>query len=364
MARRLRALAAGALLAGCAGAGGTGPAGPAPAAPYAYVTNQDGASVSVIDLDRRALVATVDLRALGFSAGARPHHVVVEPGGRHWYLSLIGESRVLKLDRANRLLAQVPFETPGLLALHPDGERLLAARSMTAVSPPRSVGVLRRADLAVETFEVVFPRPHALAVHPRGTTAYTASLAVNQTAVLDLEAETARVFEVSIGGDSVPADPSHADHPMTLGHYAISPDGRWLVLTAERAGRALVFDLIDPMRPRQVASVRVGARPWQPAFTPDGRQVYVPVKGDDAVVVLDVPGWTVAGTIRGDGISEPDNAAVSPDGRTVVVSNNNTRGLGGRQTGTVVLIDAATGAVARVIEVGRNPTGVGTPAPR
>ncbi|MEM9666415.1 MAG: hypothetical protein AAF970_15875, partial [Bacteroidota bacterium] len=115
-----------------------------------YVGNQAEASVSIIDMDRNVLMRVVDLQALGFSENAKPHHTAVEPDGAHWYVSLIGESKVLKFDRDHNLVGQVDFETPGMLAMDPTADRLYVARSMMAVNPPRRVGVIERSSMGLE----------------------------------------------------------------------------------------------------------------------------------------------------------------------------------------------------------------------
>ena len=84
-----------------------------------YITNQVSASITVVDQERLAIDTVIDLTKLGFTANAKPHHAVVEPDGSFWYATLIGDGKVLKFDRANRLVGQVSMETPGLLALDP-----------------------------------------------------------------------------------------------------------------------------------------------------------------------------------------------------------------------------------------------------
>jgi len=46
-----------------------------------YVTNQDDATVSVIDVGTRKLVETVDLQKIGFGPNAKPHHTPQEADG-------------------------------------------------------------------------------------------------------------------------------------------------------------------------------------------------------------------------------------------------------------------------------------------
>src|SRR5919107_585386 len=75
-----------------------------------YVANQDDATVSVIDARSRKLIETVDLRRYGVGDNAKPHHAQVEAGGSAWYVTLIGAGKVLKLDRANKLLGTAETE--------------------------------------------------------------------------------------------------------------------------------------------------------------------------------------------------------------------------------------------------------------
>src|SRR5690606_32812336 len=101
-----------ALLAACSAAprsstgtaSGTAAAALRAAGPLVYVCNQDDATVSLIDTRTNEVVHTVDLKQHGFGPNAKPHHVAVEPDGSYWYVSMIGENRVAKFDRGNRLV--------------------------------------------------------------------------------------------------------------------------------------------------------------------------------------------------------------------------------------------------------------------
>ncbi|MGH7446343.1 MAG: beta-propeller fold lactonase family protein [Longimicrobiales bacterium] len=339
---------------------GTGPAPQNGAGELLYVCNQDDATVSIIDMATNRVIRTVDLQQLGFSATAKPHHVAVEPDGSYWYVTLIGESRIVKLDRNDRMVGQVPFETPGMLALHPTEDLLFVGRSMTAVSPPQRIGMLRRSDMMLNELPVFFPRPHALALEPRSGTLYTASLAVNQMAALRPLDEEVELLDV--------AGPAHA-----LMQFAIAPDGRTLVVSGELSHQVLVFDITDPMSPRLTNEIAVGPQPFDPIFTPDGRWVYLGNKAANTVTVIDMSTRTVADVITGEGLAQPHGVAASRDGRFVYISNNNlgrthdmaagheahaAPAAAGR--GTVVVIDTGTRQIVSVIEVGRNASGIGT----
>lgn len=329
--------------------------------PVLYVANQDDATVTRIDAVTLDVLGTLDLRTLGFSDNAKPHHIVVEKGGAHWYVSLIGDGKVVKLARDNRVVAVFEgFETPGMLALDPATDALYVGRSMSAVNPPPSIGIVNRTTMSGDIIDVFFPRPHALAVAAGGGVVYTASLGVNQMAVVDPAEENAALLDV----------PGAAPHAVM--QFALSPDGRTLVASGELSGDLLVFDVSDPRGPQHVKSIPVGRQPFDPIFSPDGRTVWVPLKSDNAVAVVDAATWQVIERIEHEGFAQPHGIAFSPDARYVFVSNNNkavdhamhggaapAASAQANGTGRVVVIDAATRKVVKVIPAGRNAAGIG-----
>ncbi len=325
--------------------------------PRLYVANQGSASVSVIDAESGRVLDTVDLQALGFDANCRPHDTDTDPDGRHWYVSLIGGGHVLKFDRENRLVARAPFETPGLLAM--DGESpLFVGRSMMAVDPPRRIGLIDRSSMEIEELDVIFPRPHALALNGAAGRVYAASLAENRVAALDVDTEDLSLLDVK-------------GSPHAFVHFALSPDRSRLVATAQLTGRLMVFDARSPELKLE-KEIDVGRQPWHPVFAPDGERVYFGLLEEDAVVAVETRGWTVQSRLSAPGIAQPHGAAISEDGRYLFVSNRNLEGaykpsdpeLDPTQVGTVVQIDTETFEVMRTIEVGAYPAGISLGAGR
>jgi DNA-binding beta-propeller fold protein YncE len=323
---------------------------------YLYVASQEDVTVAVIDMETHALVETVDLKELGFSATAKAHHTAVEPDGSFWYVSLIADGKVLKFDRENRLVGQADFETPGMLSLDPTSDRLYVGRSMAAVNPPQRIGVVQRSTMQMEEVDVFFPRPHALGVDPHGRRFFSASLGQNSVAYGALgEAE---VDLVGLDG------PMHM-----LVQFAISPDGRWMVAGGQMSGDLLVFDLAGEA-PTVVHSMSVGGQPWHPTFTPDGSEVWIPNQAANSVTVVETDGWSVTHVIRHPALVEPHGSAVSGDGRTVFVSSRNIAGTytpadgSAGRPGTVVAIDTDTYDVVSVVEVGRYAAGMSAAASR
>jgi YVTN family beta-propeller protein len=323
-----------------------------------YVTNQDDATISVIDVASRRLLETVDLLKLGFSPTAKPHHAQVEPDGRFWYVTLIGAGKVLKFDRENRIVGSVDLEVPGLMALHPTQDLLLVARSMSAVNPPKRMALIRRSDMKLlDEVDVFFPRPHAIAIHPAGSYAYVASLGVNQLASVRLEDGQLSLIDVE--------GPQH-----TFTQFSLSPDGKWLVLTASQSHQLMVFDLADPARPTLARTVPQEKGPFETAFSRDGRWLVVSNLDANAVTVVDAAQWQPVQVIKHPQFAQPHGVVFSPDGAWAFVSNRHQAGgahdhEGNKPTGggVVAAICLADRTVENVIPVGHYAAGMGVATP-
>ncbi len=327
-------------------------------APRLYLTNQDDATVSILDPVTRSLLQTFDLQTLGFSPSAKPHHAQVEPDGSYWYVTLIGAGRVLKLDRDNRVVGSVALQVPGLMALSPGNDLLIVARSMSAVNPPSRMAVIRRSDMTLlDEVEVVFPRPHAIALDPRGRYAYVASLGVNQLASVRLSDGETTVQDVP--------GPYH-----TLTQFSVSPDGHWLVATGSTSNQLLVFDISTEGKPALARTVPMEKGPFESIFTLDGSRLYVTNLDANVVSVVDPATWTVRQVISGP-FQQPHGLALSPDDQTVWVSNRHQsggahqhEGMQATGSGTAVALCAADGRVLAELPVGNYAAGIGAPAPQ
>jgi YVTN family beta-propeller protein len=336
-------IAAAVLLAGCARTGSISRT--QDTADYIYVCNQAEATVSVIDARLNEVVATVDLQALGYPAMAKPHHVVVEPDGSYWYLSMIVANRVLKFNRDNEVVGQADFAVPGMMAMNYADDMLYVGRSMAAVNPPQSIGMIERSTMDIEEVDVFFPRPHAIAVTPDGESVFSASLAENRMVVLDQET-----------GDGTFMD---FDGPVnTLVQFAVSPDGQTMIAGGEITGKFFFLDISEAPKVTVRSEIDMGGRPWHPVFAADGRHAYVGNKGANIISVVDAESGRLVKTISGEGIAQPHGSAISADGRFVYISQQNTASNG--MNGSVVVIDTATSEIAKVIEVGKMPSGVGS----
>lgn len=352
------------------GAGAPSGAPVPPMGPKLYVVNQSGASITVIDQTKLTVDTVLDLKTMGFTGNAKPHHVVVEPDGAYWYVSLIGDGRVVKFDRANKVVGQVKMETPGLLALDPKHDSLYVGRSMTAVNPPKSLAVIKRSDFTlVDEQEIQVPRPHALLVSKDGKWAHTASLAENT--ITSVETATGRVVLTRIPGA-----------PRSLVQFAQSPDGRTMVVGGELSNTLLVFDLTQAPPFTPVKEIAVGGKPWDPMFSADGKTVYISLFAGNGVAAIDVKSGKVTRTLAGGALAQPYDVILRKDGKYLFVVNQNTGavkagesahdhmpGMGNMagmnpSDGWLSVIDVKTGKVAKQLMLGAGPTGMGAAGAR
>ncbi len=322
--------------------------------PKLYVCNQGEATISIIDMASKTVDTTVDLTERGFSENAKPHDAVAEPDGANWYVTLIGENTILKFNRENEIVGRIDgFDVPGLLALHSSSSRLYAGRSMSAVDPPKSMGVIDRDEMTVtKRVDTFFPRPHPIVVREDGTHAFIASLATNQ--LMGMNTGSGETKLTRLDGDT-----------QTFVQFAITPDGETLIAGGQETGQLLLFDASGSPALSVTDTLDVGKQPWHPVITSDGSTAYVPNKMSHTVSVVDLTNPSVKATIEGKGLAQPHGTALSPNGRYLFVSNNNRKGTyspsgSNPDAGTVTVIDTKTREITEIIEVGTYPTGVGT----
>jgi len=312
----------------------------------AYVSNEDEHTVSVIDIDRAAVVATIPI-------GKRP--------------------RGLKLNReASRLYVAVsglPKCPPSV----PDEECAKLQRDLSA----DGIAVLDTRTLKVLKVLQAGSDPEQFDLSRDGRRLY----ASNE------DSATASVVDVASGAVVTRVPVGHEPEGVR-----VSPDGAWALITNETDNSVSFLDT----RTLQVArTVTVGHRPRDAAFTPDGRTAYVSGEFDASVyriavpagtpvqqvlqlrkearpmgVLLDAPrrrlyvstgrGGTIAvAALQGKAAklitevsvgARPWGMALTPDGRRLFTANGSSN--------DVSVVDTASLKVVKTIAVGRSPWGV------
>jgi len=258
-----------------------GPA-PAQAASSVYVVNQFSANVSLYDIGAAGALAPKASAMIGLRAGQLPYPTAVaaSPDGKSVYVT----------NGSSESISQYDVGTNGLIALK------------------------ARAAIATESF------PAALAVSPDGKSVYVANQASDSVSQYDVGPNGALKPKASptIAGGSAPSA------------VAVSPDGKSVYVTNETGDDVSQYDVGagGALKPKARARIPAGRAPAGLAVTPDSENVYVINKGGANVSLYDVRGEAglapkVRSTISaGEGSTElTAGVAVSPDGRSVYVTN-------------------------------------------
>jgi len=267
-----------------------------------YVGNFKDNTVSVIDADAGAVVATVPV-----SAG--PHGMAITQDGRAVYVSGDGSSSVDVIDTATDKVVKTinVGKAPNGIALTPD-DRLLV---VTVYGEDRIAFVDTSTQTVVATTAV--PKPHTVAISPDGKLAYVtvqqpghvglalidvAQHSVVRTLPLD---KTPRDGEFGYDGklfyftqagvSSVqvldPATDKIVAHIPTgvSPHFAGYPRGRFGIVVVQGPGELLLF---DPATNTPVRSVAVGKQPHWAATSGDGETAYVTNEGSNDFTIVDL----------------------------------------------------------------------------
>jgi PQQ-dependent catabolism-associated beta-propeller protein len=271
-------------------------------AKHAYVSNEDGDSVSVIDTDRDEVTATVEV-------GKRPRGLKLSRDGAQLYVAVSGLPKCPPSvsDEECAKLKRDPT-ADGIAVI--DTQKLQVAKLLKAGSDP-------------EQFDV--------------------SADGKRLFISNEDSGTVSVLNVATG--VIEAAVQVGPEPEGV---RISPNGRWVVVTSE-TGNAI--SVIDAKSLTVLASVAVGKRPRDAAFTPDSKTVYVSNEVDASLYVTTIPeAQSVMRLLQLRPEDQPMGIALDPRGRMLYVSTG--RG------GTVAVISLSDSKLVAEIPVGTRPWGI------
>jgi len=272
------------------------------AAPKVYVSNFKDSTVSVIDSDSKAVVATVPV-------AAGPHGMGMSRDGRRVFVTGDDPSSMSVIDTASDRVERTidVGKSPHGVALTPDGKTLVVG-----VYGDDRLALVDTASLTV-TSTIPVPKPHTISIRPDGKLAYVASQEPGKFAlvIVDLAARSVtgtvpldkppRDLEFGAGGKALyftragvntiavldPAsDKIVAEIPTGASpHLANVFSGATLgTAVVQGPGELLLF---DPATNAPIRSIPVGQQPHWMASS-DGRSVWVTNEGSNNVTVVDI----------------------------------------------------------------------------
>lgn len=242
----------------------------APDAPLAYVTHSELGQVSVVDLDKRAVIRTIAMPG-------SPFGIAVGKGGR-LFVGDWNEGHVTVVELAGdgkpKMTRVSVGPAPGHVVLSPDERTLFVANR-----EGDSVSAIRTEDLSLAATVPVGHAPFAMALNPEGTRLYVGNVQGGTVTVIDTA--TLSVSETWKTG------------AMPYG-AAATPDGARLLVTHQGSGTLGVFDAGG----KSVAKIKVGSYPEGVAIGSGGTRAYVANWFSDDVSVLDLEKMEVIGRIK------------------------------------------------------------------
>ena len=228
----------------------------------------DGQLIRVIDLEKHAVVGTVDLEK-----GLRPHCAVIGPKNGLLYVTTEIENTVTVIDpQTLKVVGKIPTgqSESHMLAITSDGKR-----GYTANVAPGTVSVL---DLEAKKVLVIIPvckNTQRISLSPDDRWVFTADQTQPRLAVIDTQTNGVRqwIEMPGIGYGSAP-----------------TPDGRWLVIALPQTNQVAVIDLTTM---KVAHTLDVPKAPQEVLVRPDGAEAYVSCDASRQVAVIDTKTWTV-----------------------------------------------------------------------
>jgi YVTN family beta-propeller protein len=300
--------------------------GTAAAAPYAYITNAGSDTVSVIDIDRNVVAATIQV-------GLSPQGVAVNTTGSRVYVANVGSNTVSVIDGVtNSVIATIPVGIePSGVAVNAAGTRVYVASDVN-----NNVTVIDAQNNTVIATVPVGPTPLGVVVNPAGTWVYVAN------------ADGASVSVIDAAANTVIATVPVATVPFFI---AVNPAGTRVYVThlPQDDPSSSTVSVIDTTSNARIASIPLG---WNAgggiAINASGTRVYVAALLGN-VVAIDTSSNSIADVLPAEG----NFAGISLNAagtRVYVVDIVNN---------VVVAIDIASRTVIARIPVGLTPAALG-----
>lgn len=344
------------------------------------IVNRDSNDIAFMDIATRKLVGKTFL-----GNNANPHMAMISPDGRYVVTGGTRANTAYVIDaRTLELVKKIPVGiAPEHLAFSPDGRFYYQgnpADDSVTVIDMQSLSVIKTIPGLAEPLNITFT--------PDGSKAYVGNYGAHWVGVIDVSRhELLKRIQVSAPPGISRLDPAkHLGEIKGISNATMSADGRYLYAADGDLG---VVGIIDTREDKLVKVIRVGQDPWRLYMSHDGKYGITVNNGDETISIIDTARNEVVATLE----AGPDMTGVNfAGGKAFVISSTtgflyvyDMRNLkpAGRikigvnlqiQTATtdvageniylasatdnaVYIVNARTGAVVRVANVGLYPWG-------
>lgn len=276
----------------------------APSAGRAYVSNEDGQTVTVLDTHDGSVVATVPV-------GKRP--------------------RGLKLSRDGSVLYVAVSGLPKCPPSVPDAECAKLKHDLGA----DGIAMIDTATLMVRGLLKSGSDPEEFDLSRDGKRLFISN------------EDSARATVLDTGTGSIVGTIPAGHEPEGV---RVSPNGKWVLVTSETDS---TVSIIDSSSLKVLKTVHVGLRPRDAAFTPDSKTAYVSGEGDASLSRVPIPsGEPVTRVLQLSQKARPMGVVFDAARKRIYVST----GRGG--TVAVVQVEGGGGKLLKEIPVGARPWGI------
>ncbi len=263
---------------------------------FAYVTNGNGSTVSVVNILQNTLISTIP----GFNS---PSGIAITPNGKYAYTANHGNSTVSRIDIATSQVSTVadPFSLlnhPIYIAITPNGKYAYVS-NFGASANGTTVSVIDLLQNTVISTISGFFGPYGIAITPNGKYVYVAS---RNDSVVDR-------IDIATGQVSTVQDPSSLlNFPIGI---AITPNGKYAYVTNfGSSSNGTTVSVIDLSQNTVISSISGFDIPFGIAITPGGTSAYVTNNGNSTVSVLDIARNAIISSLPG--FSAPMGVAITP----------------------------------------------------
>ena len=344
------------------------------------IVNRDSNEIAFMDIKSRQLVGKTFL-----GNNVNPHMVMMSPDGRYVVTGGTRANKAYIIDsRTLELVKTIPVDiAPEHLSFspdsrwyyqgNPDGDSI-SVIDMNSLTKIKTIGGL------AEPLNITFL--------PDGSKAYVGNYGAHWVGVIDVKRhELLKKIQIAPIQGRAGLDPDrYLGEVKGINIAAPSNDGRYLYAADSDLA---VVGVIDTREDKLVKTIRVGADPWRVYVSHDGKHAITPNNGDETISIIDLEKNEVAATLEaGPDITGVNYAAgkafvisstsgfvyvydmrtLKPAGRLKIGDNlqietattdasDSTLYLASSTENAVVIIDAKTQSMEKVMNVGLYPWG-------